>query len=54
LQDRVSEYRNLEQYYSKKLERTKEEFKHQIEQFKQRVNSATNGTKPSDHVVIDQ
>jgi len=37
LEERVQEYKNLEHYYSKKLQRTKDEGKTQIDQFKQRV-----------------
>lgn len=41
LDERVQEYTNLEKYFSKKLQRTKEEGKMHIEEFKQRVNNYT-------------
>ena len=34
MQERISEYKSLEQFYSKKLQRTKDEGKQQIESLK--------------------
>ena len=37
MQERIEEYKSLEKFYSKKLQKTKEEGKQQIESLKLRV-----------------
>jgi uncharacterized protein YdeI (YjbR/CyaY-like superfamily) len=45
MQERIDEYKALEKFYSRKLQRTKEEGKHQIESLKSRVTQIKQGEK---------
>ena len=45
MQERIDEYKTLEKFYSKKLQRTKDEGKQQIESLKLRVTQIKKGEK---------